>query len=315
MIKIYAPASIGNVGVGFDILGIAIKPIDKTLLGDCISIKPSKKFQLKNHGNFSKQLPVNIKENIIWKAWKYFNKKAKKKKTVKIVLEKNMPIGSGLGSSASSIVACVIALNKFYKTKLSKTKLLKIMGKLEGIISGEVHYDNVAPCYLGGLQLITNDQKNITQKLPIFTDWLWVIAWPGVTLSTSQARNILPLKYKKKTCIHNSRNLATFIHALYTKQSELAIRYMKDIIAEPYRIPLIPKFLISKKKIIELGALTCNISGSGPTLFSVCPNISIAKKVKIWLKKNYMENQTGFVHICKIDQSGARKMEKKNEII
>ncbi|VFP81426.1 homoserine kinase [Buchnera aphidicola] len=308
MIKIYAPASIGNVGVGFDILGAAIIPIDGTLLGDCISIQSSNTFQFNCHGNFSDQLPKDIKKNIIWQAWNWFNEIIKKKIQISITLEKNMPIGSGLGSSASSIVASVLALNQFYKTNLNKKELIDIMGKLEGNISGSVHYDNVAPCYLGGLQLITDDKNHLTQKLPIFDNWLWVIAWPGVTLSTSTARNILPLTYDKEKCIKNSRNLSTFIHALYTKKSELAIRVMIDTIAEPYRIPLIPNFLKIKDAVTKLGASTCNISGSGPTLFSICLNFSIANKVKKWLEKNYIKNKKGFVYICKIDQLGARKI-------
>lgn len=308
MIKIYAPASIGNVGVGFDILGAAIKPIDGSLLGDHVSIKSSKNFQLKYYGNFSKQLPIDITKNIIWQAWNLFNKKIKKKIPVSIKLEKNMPIGSGLGSSASSIVASVIALNKFYNTKLKKKELIKMMGQLEGQISGSVHYDNVAPCYLGGLQLITNDTCHISQKLPTFKNWLWIIAWPGIKLSTSTARNVLPLQYSQETCIKNGRNVSTFIHALYTQQSELAIRNMVDHIAEPYRIPLIPKFFQIKNEIKKLGALNCNISGSGPTIFSICLDMSSAKKVKDFLKKNYINTKKkGFVHICEIDQLGARK--------
>ncbi|VFP81050.1 Homoserine kinase [Buchnera aphidicola (Cinara kochiana kochiana)] len=308
MIKIYAPASIGNVGVGFDILGAAITPIDGALLGDCVSIKSSKTFQLNCFGNFSTHLPKDIKKNITWKAWNWFNKKINKIKPISITLEKNMPIGSGLGSSASSIVASVLAFNKFYNTKLTKIELIKLMGTLEGSISGGIHYDNVAPCYLGGLQLITDDIHRPTQTLPIFKNWLWIIAWPGITVSTSSARNILPLHYSKEICIQNSRNLSTFVHALYTKQSELAIRFMKDTIAEPYRISLIKKFLYIKNSITQLGALTCNISGSGPTLFSICLNISVANKVKKWLEKNYIKNNQGFVHICKIDPLGARKI-------
>ncbi|WP_075431816.1 homoserine kinase [Buchnera aphidicola] len=314
MIKFHAPASIGNVGVGFDILGAAIKPVDKTLLGDVVSIKKSKKLKIKHIGKFSNQLPKNISENITWKAIKLFEKKTNKNKPISVILEKNMPIGSGLGSSASSIVSMILALNEFYKTKLKPQKLLKLMGKLEENISGTIHYDNVAPCYLGGLQLITEDQLKFTQSLPIFNKWLWVIAWPGLKLNTLDSRKILPKKYTKKKCIKNSRNLSTFIHSLYTNQPDLAIRVMNDIIAEPYRIPLIPNFFKIKEKIIQLGALTCHISGSGPTIFSICNSMNIAEKVKEWFMKEYKEK--GFVHICNIDPNGARKIRvAKNEII
>ncbi|AEH39719.1 homoserine kinase [Buchnera aphidicola (Cinara tujafilina)] len=316
MIKFYAPASIGNIGVGFDILGAAIIPIDGTLLGDIVSIKKSKNLEINHIGKFSKQLPKNILENITWKAIKLFETITNKKSFIKVKLEKNMPIGSGLGSSASSVVSIILALDHFYDTKLNPRQLLKLMGKLEGSISGSVHYDNVAPCYLGGIQLITEDKLRFTQSLPIFKKWIWVIAWPGTKLTTSNARKILPKNYTQQICIKNSRNLSTFIHALYTKQPNLAIRVMNDVIAEPYRIPLIPNFLKIKKTIIKLGALTCNISGSGPTIFSICNNINIAKRIKNWFLKNYREKEKGFVHICTIDRCGARKIgTTENEII
>lgn len=304
MIKIYAPASIGNIGVGFDILGAAITPINNSLLGDCVTIKPSNKLEIYNIGEFSYQLPKNFQKNIIYKTWKIFCKILKKKIPITIILEKNLPIGSGLGSSASSIVASTLALNKFFETKLSKKKLLKIMGKLEGYISGSIHYDNVSPSFLGGVQLIIN-KKKISQKIPIFKNWLWIIAWPGVQLSTSISRDILPHRYSREICVQQNRNLSTFIHALYTQQEKLALKMMKDLIAEPYRIPLLKKFDIVKKNLLKIGAKTCHISGSGPTIFSICNNSEIAEISQIWLKKNFLENKKGFVYICKINNNGA----------
>lgn len=308
MIKIYAPASIGNVGVGFDILGAAIIPISGVLLGDVITIKSSKKFQLINKGIFSEKLPKNIKENIVWKCWSQFCKILNKNILVSIVLEKNMPIGSGLGSSACSIVSTLVAINKFCKNPLNAKELLLLMGKIEGEISGSIHYDNVAPSYLGGLQLILEDSQVISQKIPNFKNWFWIVAWPGINVSTAEAREILPKKYKREICIKNSRYLAGFIHASYSKKPILAARLMKDLIAEPYRIPLLPDFLKTKEKIKKMGAISCGISGSGPTIFAISDNTKIAQEIAIWLKKNYLKNQTGFVHICLLDSKGARKI-------
>jgi len=79
MIKVYAPASIGNLGVGFDVLGAAIAPIDNSYLGDFITIDSSKEFNLINKGIFSNQLPDDIKSNIVWKCWNFFCLILKKK--------------------------------------------------------------------------------------------------------------------------------------------------------------------------------------------------------------------------------------------
>ncbi|WP_348769533.1 homoserine kinase [Buchnera aphidicola] len=308
MIKIYAPASIGNVGVGFDILGAAIKPINGDLLGDCITIKLSENFQLVNKGIFSNQLPIHNEQNIVWKCWSKFCKIIKKNISVSIVLEKNLPIGSGLGSSACSIVSTLVAINEIFNNPLNQKELLLLMGEVEGEISGSVHYDNVAPSYLGGLQLILEDYNIVSQKIPNFKTWFWIIAWPGIKLSTAEARKVLPKKYTKDICIKNSRYLASFIHASYTQQSDLAAKCMKEFIAEPYRIKLLPNFLENKEKIKKLGAISCGISGSGPTIFAVSDNIKIAKKISLWLTKNYLQNKTGFVHICYIDTKGVRKI-------
>ncbi|CAL4320575.1 homoserine kinase [Buchnera aphidicola] len=306
MIKIYSPASIGNVGVGFDILGAALAPIDGSLLGDCVIIKSSKKFKLINQGKFSNQLPKNIEDNIAWKCWSYFKKITNLKIFFSITLEKNMPIGSGLGSSACSIVSTLVAMNKFCNNPLTSKELLILMGKLEGKISGSIHYDNVAPCYLGGLQLVIENNNIISQSIPYFKKWFWIVAWPGVKIPTEKARKILPKMYEKKICIKHSQNLAGFIHASHSGQEELAAKLMIDLIAEPYRINSLPNFLYIKKNVKNIGAISFGISGSGPTLFAISENISIAKKIAYWLSKNYLKNDEGFVHICKLDSIGTR---------
>ncbi|QCI27142.1 homoserine kinase [Buchnera aphidicola] len=306
MIKIYAPASIGNINVGFDLLGAAISPKNGKLLGDTVTIKSNNTFNLNNTGKFAFQLPKNIKKNIVWKCWNHFCKIIGKKILISITLEKNMPIGSGLGSSACSIVATLVAINKFCNKPLNSRQLLYLMGVIEGEISGDPHYDNVAPCYYGGLQLIINENNYISQSIPFFKDWIWIVAWPGIKISTSSARSILPLKYDKKICIEHSRLLAGFIHASYTQQSKLALKLMKDIIAEPYRMQLIPNYLKIKKQVLNLGAINFGISGSGPTIFVICNNEIIAKNISKWLSKNYLKNNQGFVHICELDTKGTR---------
>lgn len=219
-----------------------------------------------------------------------------------------MPIGSGLGSSACSIVATMVAINEFFGNPINNTKLLKFMGKLEGEISGSIHYDNVAPSYLGGLQFIIKKNNILSQNIPIFKNWLWIVAWPGITISTETARTILPLEYSKKICIKHSQNLAGFIHTIYTNQPKLTPMFMHDIIAEPYRIKLLPNFLKTKKTIKKMGAITCGISGSGPAIFVVSDDLNISNKISKWLTKNYLQNSKGFVHICKLDTLGARKI-------
>ncbi|QJC37472.1 homoserine kinase [Enterobacteriaceae endosymbiont of Donacia thalassina] len=313
MIKIYSPASIGNINVGFDTLGIALSRIDKGILGDLITISESNKFTLINKGRFSNDLPKNNYENIIFHCWTKFCDKIGKQIPLKIILEKNVPIASGLGSSACSIVSCLKAINLFCNNPINNIDLLKLMGELEGLLSGNIHYDNIAPCLLGGMKLILIINKNnlIIQNIPIFKNWLWVIAYPGTGLSTFCSRKVLPKLYKKEIFIKQSQFLAGFINASYTKQELLASKLMKDFIAEPYRKSLIPNFEKISYIAKKLGALSYGISGSGPTIFSIFNNLHFAYDMVKWLKKNYLQNNTGFVYICKINNTGTQIMEKK----
>ncbi|WP_323636792.1 homoserine kinase [Pectobacterium polaris] len=308
MVKVYAPASIGNVSVGFDVLGAAVSPVDGSLLGDCVSVEAADLFSLRSEGRFVSKLPDNPKENIVYQCWELFCQEIGKTVPVAMTLEKNMPIGSGLGSSACSVVAGLMAMNEFCGKPLDDTRLLKLMGELEGRISGSVHYDNVAPCFLGGVQLMLEENGIISQPVPSFDDWLWVMAYPGIKVSTAEARAILPAQYRRQDCISHGRYLAGFIHACHTGQAELAAKLMKDVIAEPYRTKLLPGFAAARQAAEDIGALACGISGSGPTLFSICNDMASAQRLTDWLRDNYLQNDEGFVHICRLDTTGARKL-------
>lgn len=222
-----------------------------------------------------------------------------------MTLEKNMPIGSGLGSSACSIVAALDALNRFHGQPLNETELLALMGEMEGKISGGIHYDNVAPCYLGGVQLMLEELGIISQEIPCFDDWYWVMAYPGIKVSTAEAREILPSQYRRQDVIDHGRHLAGFIHACHSGQPELAAKMIKDVIAEPYREKLLPGFADARKYATSAGALATGISGSGPTLFSICKEQDVAERVARWLEQNYVQNEEGFVHVCRLDKQGS----------
>lgn len=308
MVKVYAPASIGNVGVGFDVLGAAVSPVDGTLLGDCVSVEAAEHFSLTNHGRFVSKLPAKMEDNIVWQCWDRFCAATGRQVPVAMKLEKNMPIGSGLGSSACSVVAALVALNEFCHQPLSDRELLILMGEMEGRISGSVHYDNVAPCFLGGVQLMLEENDIISQSVPGFKEWLWIMAYPGIKVSTAEARNILPSMYRKEACIQHGRHLAGFIHACHTQQPELAAKLMQDVIAEPYRTALLPGFMDARRAARDIGALACGISGSGPTLFAICDNSETAQRLADWLRQHYLQNDEGFVHICQLDSVGARKL-------
>ncbi|ELR63445.1 Homoserine kinase [Photobacterium marinum] len=310
-VVVYAPASIGNVSVGFDVLGAAVSPIDGTLLGDRVKVEAGEQpFSLACVGHFVDKLPQEAEENIVFRCWQVFGRELDKKehqlKPVAMTLEKNMPIGSGLGSSACSIVAALDALNRFHDMPLDETELLALMGEMEAEISGSLHYDNVAPCYLGGLQFMVEELGIISQSVPCFDDWYWVMAYPGIKVPTAEARAILPCQYRRQDVIAHGRYLGGFIHACYSQQPELAAKMIKDVVAEPYRERLLPGFPEARQYALEAGALASGISGSGPTMFSVCNDIDVAKRIARWLEEHYVQNENGFVHVCRLDGQGSK---------
>jgi homoserine kinase len=313
-VSVFAPASIGNVSVGFDVLGLAVKPIDGTLLGDVVTISAtSDESSLTVIGSFADKLPANKEDNIVWSCLLLFNDKLrtvdKSAVDVAITLDKKMPVGSGLGSSACSVVAALAALNAFYAKfhdfSFSENDVLKMTGQMEAQISGSLHYDNVAPCYLGGLQLMVPDENVISRSLPSFDDCYYVMAYPGIEVSTKAAREVLPINYDRSDVINYGQNLATFVDACHRQDKSQAFSVLYDVIAEPYRTDLLPRYKSSRDFLAAQGALAVGISGSGPTLFCVCDNESQAERFALWLKDNYLQTELGFVHVCKADTLGA----------
>lgn len=317
-VSVFAPASIGNVSVGFDVLGLAVKPIDGTLLGDVVTVSEttSSESSLTVTGNFADKLPCNKEDNIVWSCLLLFNEQLINAKIVPdfvaISLDKKMPVGSGLGSSACSVVATLAALNAFYfkyhNFSFSENVLLKMTGKMEAQISGSLHYDNVAPCYLGGLQLMVPDENVISRILPSFDDCYYVMAYPGIEVSTKAARDVLPTTYSRSDVISYGQNLATFVDACHRQDKNQAFSVLTDVIAEPYRTNLLPRYQESRDYLIAQGALAVGISGSGPTLFCVCDSAQQAEQYALWLQDNYLQTALGFVHVCKVDKVGATEI-------
>ena len=308
---VYAPASSGNVSVGFDALGLALAPVDGSLMGDCVSIMPGipADWMLCIDGPFAHALPQDQEQNIVITCCRRFEQAARAMGAeihpLNITLDKRLPVGSGLGSSASSIVATLVALNQFFKRPLDRPALLQLMAEMEGSISGEIHLDNIAPSLLGGLRLCVPGGAR-QYGLPWPGHWQTVVAWPGTRLETRSAREVLPDDYQRKTVVAHGAQFALFVHHLHQGEAQAAAKCLVDLLAEPYRKSLLPGFEAARVELKKLGALATGISGSGPTIFCIIDDGRVAKAAAEWLEQNYLQNETGFVHICRADLAGAR---------
>ena len=312
-LTVYAPASSGNVSVGFDALGLALAPMDGSLLGDCVSILPGTPadWMLCIDGPFAHALPQDQEQNIVITSCRRFEQAARAVGVdvfpLNITLDKRLPVGSGLGSRASSIVATLVALNHYFGRPLDRPALLKLMAEMEGSISGEVHLDNIAPCLLGGLRLCMPDGAR-QYGLPWPGHWQSVVAWPGTRLETKPAREVLPTSYDRKTVVAHGAQFALFVHQLYQGEAVAAAECLVDLLAEPYRTSLLPGFEEARVELAKKGALATGISGSGPTAFCIVDDSRVAEAVSQWLQQNYVQNESGFVRICRADLAGAREV-------
>ena len=315
-LKVFAPASIGNLSVGFDALGLALWPLDGTLLGDVVALSSGDvdDWTFSVSGAFASELPQDHEQNIVLASCRRFEKAAKsrgrKVEPLNVHLEKRMPIGSGLGSSASSIVAGLEALNRFYNYPLTTNELFGLMAEMEGSVSGDVHLDNIAPSLYGGLRLCPPGSASV-HALPWPAAWRIVVCWPGTRVETKKARAILPESVSRETAVMQAANFASFVHALHAGDAALAGEAVRDLIAEPYRSALLPGFEEAKTALADIGALTVGISGSGPTIFAIADDFKVANEVRDWMEENYRANERGFVHICRADLGGARSIDSQ----
>lgn len=306
----FAPISTGNFIIGFDMLGAAMRPVHGTPLGDWVQVSEAKNDVLSISGPYRSQLPAQPEQNIVWACLNRFNNSLQQRgvspKTLHLHLYKALPVGSGLGSSAASVVASIKALNLFYDEALDQRELLALCGELEGTISGSVHYDNVGPSLLGGLQLM-NDGDSLSERLPT-PPWFYVLLHPGTQLATKDARAVLPQNVPLTQTVHMAMRVANFVHALHQHKYGRAAALLHDNLIEPHRATLIPAFKAAQQAALAAGALAYSISGAGPTCIAVCPDIAIAERVEKRLLELYTHSAVQS-WVCTLDDGGARRAE------
>lgn len=299
-----APASIGNLGVGFDILGAAVARIDGGPLGDRVHATPADATTFRAVGAYADALPPDAADNLVMLAYDAFAEalqaRGLRARPLALVLDKQLPVGSGLGSSACSSVAALVAVNAAHDAALEDDALLRLMGGMEGRVSGSVHYDNVAPSFLGGVQLLVDAADAICVSVPWFEDWVLVLTHPGIAIATADAREVLPHAVPLAVAVDHGRRIAGFVHACHRGDRRLAAALLQDVLAEPARAPLLPRFAEVRAAALAEGALAVGLSGSGPTVFSVAPDENTAQRIAAWQRTHWNLTGTGFTHVCRV---------------
>lgn len=303
-IKVFAPASVANVAVGFDILGFALdKPGDEVIIRE--GSTPGLVISLITGAGG--KLPYDIQKNTAgYSAYRLLEHLGETDRPLEMEIHKKMPFGSGLGSSAASAAAGVFAVNEFLKTGLSKHEILRFAVEGEQIADGAFHADNVAPSLMGGMILIRDNETLDIKKLHIPHGLCVAVIYPHVEVLTRESRSILKPEISFKDFIKQSGNLGSFVAAMYTSDFDMIKRSLHDLIIEPQRAHLIPYFYEMKEAAMKCGALGFSISGAGPSMFALCDNTGVAQDILEQAKSIY---KTKKLHIdtyySKINHEGA----------
>lgn len=305
-IKLKVPATVANLVCGFDILGMAVhEPYDemefRLLDTPDIIIKHTDAFGLPEEPS------GNVAGIVLLKIQEYFNLKT----GFEVIIHKHIKPGSGLGSSAASAAGAAFGANLLLGNKLTKEEMVHFAMFGEELASGVRHADNIAPCIYGGITLVKS--TNPIDIIPLNSPDLFVTAvHPQVEVKTSDARQILKKNITLKSAVEQWGNIAGLIAGIEKNDIPLIGRSLNDVIVEPIRSILIPKFDHIKEMSLQLGALGGGISGSGPSIFMLSEKKETAEKIADMMKSVYDEIEIeSFVYVSKINPEGIQIIEEK----
>lgn len=263
--RAFAPASVGNIGVGFDLLGHSIDGPRDVATVRRIDTPEVRIRAIAGDVAGADRLPLEAERNTAGRALIALREALVLPFGFEVELEKGIPLGSGLGGSAASCVAAVVAANALLETPLSRDALYPFALQGEAVASGSLHGDNVAPMLLGGVTLATHDRM-IALAVP---DGLYaVVAHPDQELETRRARAALAAPYPLSQFVEQSMHLALFLTGLQRGDLDLIRAGLVDALVEPRRAGLIPGFAEVKAAALAHEALGASISGAGPSVFA-----------------------------------------------
>jgi homoserine kinase len=271
----FAPATVSNVGCGFDVLGFAIERpgdevtarwIDGGVRIDAIA----------NDGG---RLPRQADRNTAGVAATALLRTLGERRGVALDVRKGLPLSSGLGGSAASAVAAVVAVDALAGARLPLETLLACAFEGERDGAGSAHADNIAPSLYGGFVLVRRANPPDIVRLPVPAGLTAVVVHPDLEIETAMARRLLGDQVPLADAIRQWANLGALVDALHRADFALLARSLEDSIAEPRRASLVPGLAAIKRAAADAGALGCSLSGSGPSLFALCESAEVANRV------------------------------------
>ncbi len=276
-VEVLAPATVANLGPGFDILGLALaEPYDVI----CARRIDEPGVFIESITGDDGRLPLDPEKNTAGIAAAcILDQLTVHSSGVVLTIQKGLPLESGLGSSAASAVGAAIAVNALFGNSLRRRDLLPACIEAEAAVSGR-HADNVAPALLGGIVLITGLTPDAIFRLPTPKDLTLALVTPALSVPTAEARAVLPKKVSLSQLVQQSSAVALLVSAIYSGDLALMGQAMeRDIVVEPARQHLMPGLVEVREAARKVGALGTVISGAGPTICSVCSTANVAHRV------------------------------------
>ena len=303
-IRVFAPATVSNVSCGFDVLGFAMEgPGDEVQL----TLTSDHEIKIKAIHPASVKLPMSVEKNTAGVAVNSFLSAIGSKQGVEIVLIKNLPLGSGMGSSGASAVAALVAINHLLGNPLSPMELIPHAMEAERIACGSAHADNVAPSILGGFVLVREYDPLDVISIPIKAKLWCTLVHPHIELKTEDSRKVLKTEIPLVDAVTQTGNIAALMIGLMKPDPSLISKSLQDVIAEPLRAQFIPGFDAIKKVATKCGALGCGISGSGPSIYALSETEEIARQVGDQIHLIFQRNKINSEeYVSAISDKGAR---------
>src|SRR5262245_2438808 len=271
----FAPATVSNVACGFDVLGFALgSPGDEvTARFDTDRAGASRasvgSIAIERIDGDGDRLPRDAAKNTAGIAARALLTRLGERRSVSLAIRKGLPLSSGLGGSAASAVAAVVAVDALLGADTPRDTLLDCAFEGERIGAGSAHGDNIAPCLYGGFVLVRHANPPDIVRLPVPEGLVAVVVLPHLEIETAHARALLGDSVRLADAIQQWANLGAFVDALHREDFALLGRSLEDRIAEPHRAPLVPGFDAIKAAALANGALGCSLSGSGPSMFAL----------------------------------------------
>jgi homoserine kinase len=277
LIRVFAPATVANVACGFDVFGFAIEGPGDVVIATRSDDPGVRIVDVRGDDG---RLPREAHRNTAGIAAARVLAECGATGGVELVVEKRMPLSSGLGSSAASAVAAAVAVNELLGAELDERTLLACALEGERAACGVAHADNAAPSLIGGFLLVRGmgDETRV-HRLPVPAELACALIHPHLAVDTGAARAALGHTIDLSRAVTQWGNVAALVAGLHTNDYDLLATAIRDVVAEPVRSAAVPGFVDVQRAALDSGALGCSLSGSGPSMFALCRGRDVAGRV------------------------------------